>query len=101
MCKWGVASFMCMTVLKNIEVRVAFLETIHTLFQAISYKLKIFRAIARIFHSADLHNVLIKTFSFVGSSADIVARFHAEKMFIITAVNFSVIAFLSDIVTLR
>ena len=85
---------------KNIEVRVAILETFHVLFQAVGNELKILSAVTRIFLLADLNNVLIKALALIGSGADCVARFHTKEMLIITAVNLAVITLLFGIVTL-
>ena len=86
--------------IKNIEVRVAILETFHVLFQAISHKLKVLSAVSRIFHLANLHNVLIKALTFVGGSADSVAGLHTKKVFVVAAVYHTIIPFLPSIISL-
>ena len=84
---------------KNVKVWVAILETFHVLFQAVSHKLKVLSAVSRIFHLADLHNVLIKALTFVGSSADSIAGLHAKKVFIVAAVDHTIISFLPSIIS--
>lgn len=86
--------------IKNVKVRIAFLETFHVLFQAVSHKLKVLSAVSRIFHLADLNNVLIKALAFVGSSADSVARLDTKKMFVVAAVNLAIVTLLLGVVTL-
>ena len=83
---------------KNVKVWVAILETFHVLFQAVSHKLKVLSAVSRIFHLADLHNVLIKALTFVGS-ADSIAGLHAKKVFIVAAVDHTIISFLPSIIS--
>ena len=86
--------------IKNIEVRVAILETFHVLFQAISHKLKVLSAVSRIFHLANLHNVLIKALTFVGGSADSVAGFYPKEILVIASLNLAVVTLLFGIITL-
>lgn len=85
---------------KNVKVRIASLETLHVLFQAVSHKLKVLCAVTRIFHFADLNNVLIKALTFVGSGADSVAGFYTKEMLVIAAVNLAIVTLLFGIVTL-
>ena len=85
---------------KNVEVRIAILETFHVLFQAISNELKVLSAVSRILTLSDLHNVLIKALAFVGGSADSVAGLHTKKVFVVAAMNLAIVTLLFGIVTL-
>ena len=69
--------------------------TAHVLFQAISHKLSIFCIHSRIFFSADLHDIFIEAFAFVGSCYNGISGFPMEQRFIVTAMDFSVVSFLS------
>ena len=85
---------------ENVEVGIAFLKSLHILFQAIGNKLKILSAVSRILTLSDLHNVLIKALTFVGGSADSVAGLHTKKVFVVAAVNLAIVTLLFGIVTL-
>ena len=85
---------------KNVKIGIAILETFHVLFQAVSHKLKVLSAVTRIFHLADLNNVLIKALTFVGSGADSVAGLHTKKVFVVASVYHTIISFLPSIISL-
>ena len=84
---------------KNVKVRIAFLETFHVLFQAVSHKLKVLSAVTRILTLSDLNNVLIKALAFVGGSADSVAGLDTKKVFVVAALNIAVVTLLLGVVT--
>ena len=81
------------------KVWITFLIPCHVLFQAISHKLSIFCIHSGIFFSADLHDIFIEAFAFVGSCYNGISGFPMEQRFIVTAMDFSVVSFLSGVVS--
>ena len=87
--------------IEHIEIRIAFLKSLHILRQASSSDFSVRRANARVLHIANLHHIFVEALALVCGSHHALRNLVLEDMLIVARVYFPICSFLPCVVTLN
>lgn len=86
---------------EHIEIRVAFLETLHILDKASGGDFSVWSANTRVLHIANLHHIFIEALALVGGGNNGLRDFPLESVLIVACFYLPVGSFLPCVVTLN